>query len=244
MKEKLINENIKILEWDTNLFGYKVALLDTQIAKNFELDFLKQKLTKNNVKLLYIFKNPVETNIEGQLEKLGATKVDEKITYHKYINNEPEEYFISEIVPFNSRLVNDHLLSLALQSGLYSRFNTDSHFKNNEYFKLYSKWIERSVRKEIADEVLVFADSGGEYGMITLKINKNTGTIGLFAVDKDMRGKSVGKKLVKASEKLFLNKKVDEIFVATQNENVSACKFYESNGFTVHNKKIVYHLWL
>lgn len=237
-------EQIKILEWDTNLFGYKVALLDLQMAKNFELAFLKQNLIDNNVKLIYIFKDPFEQTIEGQLEDLGATKVDEKITYHKFINNEPESYYISEIIPYNSQTVNDYLLSLALQSGIHSRFNTDNHFTNNEYFKLYSKWIERSVRKEIADVVLVFADSGREYGMITLKMSKNLGTIGLFAVDKDMRGKSIGKKLVKASEKFILDKKVNEIYVATQNENVSACKFYESNGFTVHNKKIVYHLWL
>lgn len=235
--------SIKILEWDSNLFGYQVASLDIPNNDELESFYLKQSLHDNRISLLYIFTDPSDNNNMKIIEALGAYKVDERQLFYKDKILKDSE-IIPDIEPYKYEYVNRNLYSLTLQSGEFSRFNIDKHFRNNEYIKLYSKWIERSVKKEIANEILVYLNSSEEYGMITLNVKAEIGTIGLFAVDKAIRGKSIGKKLIKSAERYFLDHGVKEIYVTTQGDNISACQFYKSCGFKIKNRKNVYHLWL
>ncbi|MGA2667403.1 MAG: GNAT family N-acetyltransferase [Ignavibacteria bacterium] len=237
-------KRFKILKWDTNLFGYNVAQMNADNNFALEPEALRRSLIKDSIKLLYIFIELPNNLVQNNIEAAGAFKVDEKVLYHKTVKNNTVDDITPDIEPYNSCSVNDNLLSLTFQSGIYSRFYTDKNFKNNEFARLYTIWIERSVKKEIADEVLVYAVSGREYGMITLKVDKNIGIIGLFAVDGQMRGRSIGKKLIVAAEKYFSDRGIKEIEVTTQNANITACKFYESREFKVKNIKNVYHFWL
>lgn len=59
------------------------------------------------------------------------------------------------IVPYTAAAPDSELLSLALNSGEFSRFKLDPLFSAELFEKLYTRWITRSVRKEIAWQVLV-----------------------------------------------------------------------------------------
>ena len=178
------------------------------------------------------------------LKSASGLLVDKKVTFFKEISETDNITGSQFIKSYNRDYVSDKLKSIALQSGIYSRFNVDPNFKNREFEKLYTEWISKSVQKEIANEVLVYYENGDEKGLITLGLKDNYGSIGLLAVDEKERGKSIGKKLVQSALIYFKNKKTNIVEVVTQIENKGACGFYESLGFEVKSLVNIYHLWI
>ncbi|MBN1183561.1 MAG: GNAT family N-acetyltransferase [Bacteroidales bacterium] len=236
--------NYNILDWDSNFFNYKVASIK---ALNLTLKVLKdilEDLKGKDFKLVYCFANPEDQISNSTLLDASGLLVDKKITFFMMTDSIDDINISSEIKPYNLKYSSEKIKSLALQSGIYSRFNIDPNFSNNEYKKLYIEWIEKSVKREIANEVLVYFENEIEKGLITLAIRDDIGTIGLLAVDKEERGKSIGKKLVQSALVYFKEKKVNIVEVATQIDNKSACGFYKSLGFDVKTIVNIYHLWI
>lgn len=191
-----------------SFFGYKIAAIQ---ALNLKLDGLNKiiiKLREQSFKLAYCFTSPDDEISNSSLLSFSGLLVDEKITFYKRINEENNLKCSTFIKPYNLNFASEKLKSLALQSGIYSRFKIDSNFRSNEYEKLYLEWIEKSVKREMADEILVYSENDDEKGFITLMIKNNKGSIGLIAVDEKERGKSVGKKLVQAALLYFKEKKL------------------------------------
>jgi len=241
-----MNDIIKILEWDSEFFGYKVASLRLKNHKLNEVGILIKKLKKQDVRLAYFFVSPEDDISNYNIRKLSGLLVDKKITFFIRLNDAEAYPDCKFVKPYPLDYSSDKLKSIALQSGIYSRFKVDPNFKNNEYEKLYTEWIEKSVRREIADEVLVYCEEedGNEKGLITLGIKGNSGSIGLLAVDEAARGKSIGRKLVQSSFLYFKEERVSYIEVVTQTENKSACGFYESMDFKFKETINIYHLWI
>ena len=162
----------------------------------------------------------------------------------KFLTEESNFVFSDLIRPYKLNYSSDKLKILALQSGLYSRFKIDLRFDNGEFQKLYSEWIEKSVKKIISKEILVYYKQNDEKGFVTLDIKAGIGSIGLIAVDELERGNSIGKELMNAALYFFKNQNVNNIEVVTQKANVIACKFYKSLGFEVKSIENIYHIWI
>jgi dTDP-4-amino-4,6-dideoxy-D-galactose acyltransferase len=239
-----MGKSFKILEWDSQFFGYKIASIIDSDLKLTELEIIMKELKLQGVRLAYCFVNPEDEISNKNLKKVSGLLVDEKITFSTSIT-ETDIYTGSDFIkPYNLNYTSDRIKSIALQSGIYSRFRVDSNFKNNEYERLYTEWIDKSVQREIAEEVLVYLENEDEKGLITLAIRGNTGSIGLLAVDNEERGKSIGKKLVHSALIYFKEKRVNIVEVVTQVENKGACGFYRSLGFEVKSIVNIYHLWI
>jgi len=233
-----------LLEWDSLFFGYKIACI-----KPFKLELLKLndiigELRDKDFKLAYCFVNLKDKTSNDSLNQVSGLLIDEKITYSIYLSEETSYPIPGNVIPYDLKYASKKLKSLTLQSGAYSRFNIDPNFKDNEFEKLYHEWIEKSVSRILADEILVYDENQEITGFVTLKINKNIGSIGLIAVEEKQRGKSIGKKLINAALMYFKEKKIKNIEVVTQKANYGACRFYESCGFKVSQIVNVYHLWI
>ncbi len=239
-----MNNYYTCLEWDSLFFGYKIASIRPHEIKTRELSDLIRNLGKEGFRLAYCFVNPEDEVSINSVTNAGGLLADEKVTYFIKDFKENDSYASTQIKPYNLAYTSENLRLLALQSGIYSRFKTDPNFHNKEYENLYSEWIEKSVKKNAADEILVYYDGNDEKGFITLIVKNETGSIGLLAVDEKERGKSIGKKLINAAFAYFVDKNLHEVEVVTQKSNKSACAFYESVGFKVKNITNVYHLWI
>ena len=160
--------------------------------------------------------------------------VDTKITYRKMISKSIETS--SDIVAYRGEL-NEFLLTLAYDSGVYSRYKVDPRLTQNEFEKLYKLWIKKALD---AKSIL---EAPELQGMVSYDVEEKVASIGLIAVSKESQGKGWGKKLMKAAERCVANQGIKEIRVITQENNSPACKLYESLGYEIVDRVFVYHYW-
>jgi len=228
--------NIERLDWDSNLFGYEVGKISIESDDVIINDILS---ANNDFKLIY-----VESDLPIDKKEFGTCH--EKIIYSKHVEVGKTKEVSNNITleEYSGRLT-DKLLNLTYQSGAHSRFRLDKRFYNNEYEELYKKWIENSLDGKIADSVKVAKDDSSKIlGFITVKFKTNDSEIGLIAVDENARGLGIGTLLLDSANELSSNNDCNKIFVSTQKNNISACKFYEKNGFKEFETKYIYHWWV
>lgn len=232
----------KILDYDTKLFGYKVAnyFFDENNTKK-DLDNLKSK----KIKLLYSFLDPAsKKNLFAK--KNNFLLVDEKITYKLNL----EGFLFKKnkdlkSISLKNKKITPELIELVLESGIYSRFKIDNGFTKGEYEKLYRDWLKKSVETDLCFEVLGLVKNNELIGFITLsEENLETANIGLIAISKKYQGKGFGNKLINFGIEKMKNLGYKNVLVSTQKQNVNACLFYEKNGFKKSKIINVYHYWL
>ena len=239
-----MDNQLEILTWDSDFFGYPVGKIIASGIKTDSLAELISQAKKKSARLIYLFTDPADIVSASAADRNGAKLVDKKITFHIKIAESVVTPGDEHIKEFELSYPSGQLISLSIQSGLYSRYKIDPNFKDNEFEKLYLAWIENSVNKKIADYTLGYKENGVELGFVTLKLKEKYGEIGLIAVDENSRGKSIGMKLTAAVINLLFKKNITDLHVATQADNILACRFYEKAGFKGMKSENIYHIWL
>ena len=236
---------VKLLEWDSTFFGYRVGEINYTGSEPDLLAAL-HSAQSTGFKLIYL-KSPTEIRLTSPLNhpyQIGV--VDNKIIFQKnlapnFANSLPAE----NIIRYTSPVVSPELIQLTLESGKYSRFALDPNFKHQEYDKLYTTWIRHSVSGEMADEVWVSTTPAGAItGLVTLRKNKDRASIGLLAVLPLFQRQGYGKKLLHIASQRTLDWGCTAIQVSTQQSNLPANSLYQNAGFKLHNQSFTYHLWL
>lgn len=221
----------ELLEWDTEFFQsriYKYLLVEPNLENYFLL------ANSFYADLIYLF-----TTIKLEIaDKPNLFLADQKVTYHKKKLIRSSSLDFSKIEPVKE--VNNKLISLALVSGKYSRFRKDPKL-GHKFEDLYTKWVTKSINGEIANAVFVYKEKEEILGFITVKVVGDIATIGLIATDERFQGKGIGTILVSYVEVWCSDQNVKELYVATQANNILACKFYEKNGFLIYNIDYIYH---
>lgn len=228
---------IQKADWDSNFFGFNIGKIDLDPTDNIE-EFLNDA---SKFKLVYIFSNK-------ELTIPGLNLVDKKVIYEKKINNTGnfDNQLNNESISLFSE--QDHsyeqLLNLAYLSGTYSRFRLDKGMPEGYFNKLYKLWLDNSLNKSIAFATIVSTSDNNVSGFVTLgKKDSKCSKIGLIAVDENYQGRKIGSKLLNECEVLSRKKGFSKIEVATQGNNLAACRLYEKNNFKVKSEQFIYHLW-
>ena len=233
----------KELPWDSEHFHCRVAAITDPGLDDDALRAVLSDLRQKGFRLVYHTPAQPLAN-DALIRAFDGIMADEKVTFAKDLEDESSITVDPHIHSYTAQTVSAELLQLALDAGLYSRFRVDSHFRNNEYALLYRIWIERSVRREIAHEVIVYEEDGHLLGMVTMGEKNNRGDIGLVAVSERARGRGIGKKMMQAAEADFHSRGYRHIQVVTQGINEAACKLYSGAGFYLDEKIYYYHFWL
>ncbi len=82
------------------------------------------------------------------------------------IANNVENNFIES---YKEKSPDTELIKLAIQSGIYSRFNVDEKIGKQKFEELYSLLLINSLKKEIAQEVLLISNETKITGFVTLE---------------------------------------------------------------------------
>jgi len=235
-----MDNEIKYLLWDSGFFGKQIGKIDLELSN--DLNNLLSDAKKSGYQLIYVFCNDNLAIDAETLKHYNGKCVDRKILYEKECKTTNEQAtFVSE---YKSNLLTKELEQLAYESGNYSRFKLDENFTKEDFYKMYRIWIENSINHQIADHVYVVKENDQIKGMVTLKINKDNGQIGLIAISPEAQGKGYGKSLISACEKKLSIFNIFKLEVPTQLENKQACRFYEKCGFQIKSAINIYHFWL
>jgi len=238
---------IKYLAFDSDLFEYKVG--EVAAGSAFSLIATLKEAQLSSYKLVYIksFTNiPVSKLTTPPFYNLVLA--DEKITYQRPVNKAKENASIlpdHKIYLYVNPTPEAQLIKLTLQSGAFSRFATDPHFKNQEFQKLYSLWINKLVTKEIPEEVWVYLNSENKLvGFLSLGFKPTEATISLLAVDETARRRGIAQALLQVALTRATLQGCTTLQVITQKANMPAIRFYEKAGFVFTNTVYLYHFWL
>ena len=225
---------IQKVDWDTYFFSYNVGRISLNEEDEFDVENFK--LYKNDFKLIYIFsKKP--------LDSLTFTLAEEKLNFkkkidHKVLNKTNPVYF--------NPLIHSQkeLFELALISGTFSRYKLDENFTNQEFYKLYEKWIDNSINNiNSKTKIIIYLINDIIVGFTIFSLKDSNVNIELIAVNGDFRGRGIGTELIKQVENIAKYFNCETIDVNTQGINNSSIRLYEKNNFLCINKTYIYHYW-
>lgn len=236
---------INHLHWDSDFFGYKIGKCYLEEKCSFE-EILAEAI-EQQYKLLYVKTSSEELALK--LKNFLNEKrvwVDERVILKKSLTTKESLFTTNNhtIYSFTSAKPTAEMYKLALRSGEHSRFRLDENFRNQEFIRLYYEWIERSVNREIADEVLVCEKDDKIVGILTFKLHALQAWVGLVAVDNLFEGQKVGSSLFNKAFDVALQAKANEVCLVTQKANYKALYFYEKIGFQVCSLEYICHVWL
>ena len=220
---------IKELIWDSEFFNYKIGEWNTG-------DSLKGDPSAFD--LVYVKSSDLVT---PQLNGFQNVFAETRAIFAKQL-------FKQDISLQNIRSVSNQddinrLYELAFESGKYSRFKLDERFGKDNFEKLYRAWVDNSLSRRFADDVIVFIENNVLAGFSTYKIHVGFAVIGLIAVAPDQQGKGIGKKLLNHIESVLVSKDITELRIPTQLENKAACAFYTKQGYELVETTYIKHYW-
>jgi dTDP-4-amino-4,6-dideoxy-D-galactose acyltransferase len=243
---------IRRLEWDCHHFGLAIAQI---VGNDWDDPALSDALTEarnEGYQLVYWATSTDRPISKALMVEFQGTQVDQKATFVRQTVPDVDCCFIPPppnltIGAYTGAEASDDLVQLAIAAGVYSRFGVDNRIPPDKFEELYRVWIERSVRHEIADDVLVISNGAGAdklAGMVTVKVTEKVGNIGLIAVSEDYRGQGIGSLLIQAAHYWMYQRGAREMNVITQRANRPACRLYERTGYLLAGVQYYYHFWL
>jgi len=226
------------LDWDSDFFGLRIGKADIVSDDDGKILASQADSLREGYDLVYVFAH------HGlEFAAPNAKLVDIKTVYSLRDFTDCEKN--SKVMVWDGKSgVTDELFHLALVSGEFSRFKIDGHFPTGSFERLYSRWIEQSVNQTMASEVFCYMVEDLPRGLITLNRKGNEGTIGLVAIHESFQHRGIGSAMMRHVIWYAREHHCDRLSVATQRENVSACKFYEKAGFLVESETDVWHWWM
>lgn len=239
-------EEFKILDWDSNFFGFKVAALLKERYGGISLSLILNHLKNNEYRLVYWASDSNDKESQDAAKEYGGFLADKKTTFTQEldkleIESDPD---IKSIVEYSHKHPSPELINLGILSGEFSRFRVDNNIPADKFAGLYKLWITNSVNKNFADSVFVKYYENKVSAMVTVQKKIDTGIIGLIAVDKILQGKKMGTALVYKALEWSKEKGCKTAKVVTQLDNKPACRLYEKCGYRIEKIENFYHFWL
>lgn len=241
-----MKHNYELLKWDSENFGYSVAKIKLHESRISDLKKMLKHLRKSEIRLGYLFVDPQNKDANVIAKECGGSLVDQKVTLLKNLSSLQSINENSSVKSVFGKSLTARLRYLAFEAGLHSRFKTDANFNSEIFEKVYSSWIEKSLKgvDDMAHEVLVHTEKSRVNGLITLVKKKGKSNIGLLAVDPKKRGKGIGRLLIEAGVRWSIENKLFKMDVVTQEANEVAIKFYDRMGFKRIHAQNIYHFWI
>lgn len=246
------DSHLELLPWDSAHFGFRVARIVGPDASDECLRELLTAAASTDVRLVYWAATAGRPVSDSCIKEFNGLLADRKVTYSQTLcaNPLPPAGLRAErprIVEFPLGPATPGLIELAIAAGQSSRFHVDPRIPQDRFRALYTRWIERSTRREIADAVLVAVDgrdTAPSVGMVTCSVSEdNLGNIGLLAVHESARRSGIGARLVEAAHADMIRRGASASTVVTQRANEPACQFYERLGYRPSSISDVYHFW-
>lgn len=231
----------KKMKWDTDYFGIDSARVNIfEIINDKQQDDILEFLKKSEFITISNYNNIVENNYWIG-SKTDAFLVDVNIQFLKILKKE-KKFDCDETLVTNNVKRNEQILSIAKKAFDYSRFFNDPNLPRVKAKNIYHHWTESAFEQD-DKYFVIFEQDDNVAGYILFSIDRDSCVIELIAVDGKYQGIGVGKSMFKSMESFVIEKRISNIKVGTQINNIKATKFYYNMGFEYISCSSVYHLW-
>jgi dTDP-4-amino-4,6-dideoxy-D-galactose acyltransferase len=204
-------------------------------------------------RLVYATVDPTDDVALGFLHPL--VPMDTKVVFCKPITLDPQLVAmpvtsiilpdIGEMMVSSTVSCNTSLEALALEAGAISRFYTDPRFPVDKAHLIFLGIIRNSIARTFANEVLIVhsTTSTEPLGVVTLRLRPQHAEVGMLAVDSRVRGRGIGKLLLRHAQQWAVQQGATKLVVVTSTKNETAMKCYSSFGFVESHRQHVFHVW-
>jgi dTDP-4-amino-4,6-dideoxy-D-galactose acyltransferase len=244
--------------WDSSFFGVAIARITPDRQTAADLAVAVRTAEQSSIDCLYLLAESDDAETVGAAEANGFRLVDVRLTLECVMGADGRGASRERDAlaggtassPDAARVVRParledlpQLTSLARASHRNTRFYQDTRFDPARSDELYARWIERSVRGELADAVWVVDVDDAPRGYLTIGARDDAATIGLVAVDAACRGRGYGEELLRTALRWTADRGMPRVSVVTQGRSAGAVRFYERAGFTASRIQLWYHRW-
>lgn len=236
-------EPCRLLAWDSEFFGVRVARLDDRTLDDERAARALEWCDRQKVDCLYFLADAGDAETVRAAQRSGFGLVDIRVTLARPLDADQADAGLAEAVRAARPEDVGPLAAIAREAHADSRFYFDGRFPRERCADLYATWIERSCAGW-ADAVLVADHEGRAAGYITCQVAGTSGRIGLVGVAPEARGRGIGRRLVRGALGWFAARPADRVEVVTQGRNVAAQALYQQHGFRTHRVELWYHRWL
>lgn len=250
----------RALPWDSEFFGVAMGRIDYVLATaGAAADLVRTALAASldaarsrGLKHLAARVDVADLRTVGILESLGFRLMDTLVTYlmrpRKDANFDMRKVgSVRDVRPEDEATLVE--ITADAFRGYQSRFHLDPHLSNARADEFYLEWARQSVRKRMADEVLVAEDpSGGAIGYLAYRIRRPAGSAslpvfgsGIGACRPDALGAYTGLLLAATIRARDLGA-IGEC--QTHNYNFPVIRVYEAAGLHYVRAEYTLHAWL
>lgn len=218
-------------KWDSDFFNLKIGEVNFSDGEDYS--------NFTDYDLLYIVS---DENFDLQINGFTNSFCEQKVKFHKKLSEifqTNENIFSHSEIEYNIQ----DIYQLAFESGKHSRFLLDNNFGIEKFKELYRLWIDNSISKTLADDVLLYKSNEEIAGLLTYKTTDDKAFVGLIAVSNEHQGKGIGGILLKHLETILYRKGITSLIIPTQFENKQACNFYNRQGYSIFENTFIKHYW-
>ncbi len=235
----MLMRDFTILKWDSEFFDLKVVKVDNNDLAVDPIMKLKFLYEENADLIYYTAKDEDLVKFENQYYDISL--VSTRVPIIKKITS------LTEIHPnislYDKLSPDENLISLAQLAGRQGRFGMDTRISTNIYNKIFESWITNSIKKIMADEVIVYKNNDTIVGFATIKIDGNKGYAPLMAVNRSFEGKGVSFAIMRAVESRLIKYGCEYLLSGTQEVNKKALAAFRRFGLELQTPEYVFHLW-
>ena len=244
----------RILEWDSEFFGLRIATLGEARPSSREMDAAIEWCRAQSVDCLYLLSDVGDSETHRVAEEHAFHLVDVRITLatsvpmaasalHRGASREGALAPGIELIRTHSPADVAPLREIAAASHVDTRFFVDGRFDRAKCAEMYATWIEKSCRGW-ADVVFVAELDGVAVGYLSCHMKPDaTGNIGLVGIAARAQGRGLGRRLVEAALEWFASRRAERATVVTQGRNVAAQRIYQACGFRTASVQLWHHRW-
>ena len=238
---KSVSGAVRILPWDTNFWGFRVAgwaaskLTAPQLRRGFRW------CRRNRIRCLYFCADGEDFSTQRLLQKEGFVFID--------VRTEMKKKLLLPLAASSRILLRRAackelplLRRVASQAHDNTRFAKDPGFPPAAVRRLYSLWLAKAARK--GGVQVPAGGSGRPVGYIVCEMEgKRSVKVGLIAVLPHARGRGLGRKLLLGAEHWSRHRGAREMRAVTQGLSVKALRMYEGVGFRASRVQVWFHRW-
>jgi dTDP-4-amino-4,6-dideoxy-D-galactose acyltransferase len=227
-----------LLDWDTEFWGVPIGRVEGAILDADRLREADAWAKENEIACLYFLADSADAPSAHAGEVGGFRLMDLRVVLARPATGDDAVGELREARPEDA----EPLRAIARASHGVTRFYADPNFPEERCDDLYDTWISRSL-EGWADGVLVADVDGRPAGYVSCHVDGSTGSIGLIAVDADVRRAGLGVALSRGAVAFCRERGVDEISVVTQGRNAAALRTFQRAGFLVDSIGLWFHKW-